>query len=266
MAVTSTSAIAAARLSAGNRSGLSYWLRSYVMMLRWDLVSLRMWLPMFVVVQVLTGAGMGIIYGLYYPEVSPVVALWIATGAPALALIPIGFLMVPSGVGMQKIAQTYDFTWSLPVPRTTAAVSTFTIFTLGAVPGMVAALLVAWWRYGIGLTISPLIAPAVLLVALMATSVGYAQGHATDPRASNLIGNLVMFFVLLFSPIVYPIQQLPDWLAKIHLGLPFYHMSVVIRDGLSEGLVTDVGNSYLVLAAWTIAAWAVAAWIVGRRG
>jgi hypothetical protein len=43
-------------------------------------------------------------------------------------------------------------------------------------------------------------------------------------------------------------------------------MAVVIRDGLSTGLVADVARSYLVLGLWTVAGWTATAWVVGRRG
>lgn len=35
--------------------------------------------------------------------------------------------------------------------------------------------------------------------------------------------------------------------------------------GLTQGLVTGLARSYLILVAWTVAGWAVAAWVVGRR-
>ena len=42
-------------------------------------------------------------------------------------------------------------------------------------------------------------------------------------------------------------------------------MGVVVRDGLTSGLVTDIGRSYLVLGAWALASAGVAAWVLGRR-
>jgi hypothetical protein len=43
-------------------------------------------------------------------------------------------------------------------------------------------------------------------------------------------------------------------------------MSVVIRAGLTEGLVTtSVAASYLVLIAWVVGSWLLVAWVVGRR-
>jgi ABC-2 type transport system permease protein len=246
--------------------GPERWLRSYVMMLRFDARSLGEWLYAAVVIQVLMGAGSAVMYGFYLGDVPDLVALWVASGVPALSLIPIGFVMVPNLVGQQRIAGTYDFIWSLPVPRLAAAASTFTVFTLLAVPGFVVSAAVAAWSYQVDLDVSWLVVPAVLLTALMSTSVGFGMGHAIkNPIVINFIGNMVIFFVLLFSPIIVPISQFPGWLAAIQRILPFHHMAVVIRDGLTDGLVTDVGRSYLVLAAWTIAGWAATAWVVGRR-
>jgi ABC-2 type transport system permease protein len=77
---------------------------------------------------------------------------------------------------------------------------------------------------------------------------------------------MIVFVVLLFSPIAFPKSQFPTWLANVHEFLPFYHIGVVIRAGLSSGLVCDVWQSYLVLVVWTCAGWAVTALIIGRRG
>ena len=112
-----------------------------------------------------------------------------------------------------------------------------------------------------------MIVPALLLTSLMSTSVGFGLAHAIkSPTAVNFITNMIVFFVLLFSPIVIPISQFPAGLAAVHRVLPFYHMAQVIRDSLSSGLVVDVGTSYLVLAAWTLGGWIATAWVVGRRG
>jgi ABC-2 type transport system permease protein len=192
--------------------------------------------------------------------------LFIATGVPAIGLIPMGFVMVPNMVGQQRIAGTYDFIWSLPVPRLAAAASTFTVFTLMALPGFVSSLLVALWYYDVSLNVSWLIMPAVLLTALMSASVGFGLAHAIkNPVVINFIANMVIFFVLLFSPIIVPISQFPDWLESVNRILPFYHMAHVIRDALTEGLVPDVLASYFALGVWTVAGWTTTGWVIGRR-
>ena len=140
------------------------------------------------------------------------------------------------------------------------------LYALLALPGSVLALLVAAWRYDVHLSVSPLLIPAVLLCALMATTVGYGMALAIpNPMVTNVVTNALMFVVLLFSPIVYPASQLPVWLATVHYFLPFYNMAVVIRAGLTSGIAAHVATSFLVLAAWTVTGAAATAWVVGRR-
>jgi ABC-2 type transport system permease protein len=235
-------------------------------MLQFDLARARQWAPMMAVVQLMMGAGMAIMYGFFYPQVSEATALYIATGTPVLALIPLGLVMLPGSVSQQRLEGTFDFTWSLPVPRTAQASSTFLLYMLLSLPGMVLSLVIATVVYGVQLSVSLVIVPAVLLCALMAISVGFGMALAIpNPMVVNLIANSLIFVVLLFSPIGYPPSHLPDWLFTLHQFLPFYNMAVVIRAGLTVGLVSDLTRSFLVLGAWTVAGWAMTGWVIGRR-
>lgn len=248
------------------RSGFSYWVESYTTMVRFELINLRTFLAIALLIQVLTGAGMAYLYGFYMGDLPAAARLFIVTGIPALALVPIGLVMVPGSIMLHKIRDTYDFIWSLPVPRMTSAAATFTVFTALALPGTLIALLVADAYYDVTLQWSWLFIPAVLLTSLMATSVGFAVAHAIpEPRYTNLLTNLVMFMAILFAPIVVPIAQFPEWWASVHRVLPFYHMAQVIRDSLSNGLVESAFSSWMVLGAWTIGAWLLVGWVVGRR-
>lgn len=249
------------------RSGPRWWLSSYALSLRFDLSTQRAWLPMAVALQVLLGAGMALIYGFYVPNMPKVALTYLVAGAPTLALIPIGLVLLPALVGMQRTAGTYDFLWSLPVPRAVGVMSTLTVGSLLAIPGIVTTLVLAAWRYQIALTISWTVVPALLVTALMCASVGLALAHGVNnPVVVNLVSNTLVFVVLLFSPISFPLSQFPAWLAAVHQVLPFYHMANVVRASLTTGLVTDVWTSYAVLVAWTLAACAVTGWVVGRRG
>jgi ABC-2 type transport system permease protein len=192
------------------RAGIGYWFSSLGARLRFDVAQARQWAGMMVSVQVMLGAGMAEVYGFFYPHVTPAAALYIATGTPALALIPLGFSMIPNTVCQQKLSGTFEFIWSLPGPRSAQGASTFLLYTVLALPGMVLALIVSALRYGIHLSVSPEIVPAALLCSLMAISVGFGMAVAIPrPLITNLITNALTFVVLLFSPIVFPLSQLP---------------------------------------------------------
>ena len=158
---------------------------------------------------------------------------------------------VTSMVTERKLAGTWDFIWSLPAPRSAAVASTFTAYTAMTVPGIVVTLALAAWRYGLRLSVSPMAVPAFILASVMATSVGFAMALAIrDPLVTNVIVNALIFVVLLFSPVVYPITQLPGWLAAVHRVLPIYYLAQVMRASVTSGLVHNVTASYAVLAAW----------------
>jgi ABC-2 type transport system permease protein len=248
------------------RRGVRYWGASYAAMLRFDLAAQRNWLPMFALMQILFGAGMAIIYGFYIGHLSSGAALFIVSGSPALAVLTAGLIGVVMLVSQRQQAGTWDFIWSLPGPRSAAVASTFTVFTLLAVPGIVVTLALAAWRYGVTITVSPMAVPALLLSSLMVTSVGFAMAQLIGrPVVTNAIVNALIFVVLIFSPVQFPIGRLPVWLADAHRVLPVYYLGQVLRASVTRGLVSDLPLSYAVLAAWTAAAWAGTAWVVARR-
>lgn len=253
-------------MSAAPEHGVARWLRAYGAMLRFEVGSQRDWLPLMLVIELLLGAGMAIMYGFYTPVITPRLAAFIVTGTPALALVPVGFVMLPGAIARRRLAGNYDYVRSLPTPRSATIAATVSVFTALVIPGAAVSLAMAAWRYGVTPHVSPLILPAVLLTSLMASSVGAAIGHGIgDAMLVTLIGNLIIFAVLLFTPVAFPPQQFPSWLVHLHQVLPFYNMAVVLRGALSTGLVSELGRSYVILAAWTAAGLAFAGWVTSRR-
>ena len=111
-----------------------------------------------------------------------------------------------------------------------------------------------------------MVAPAVGLTLLTGTLIGYALAHAIPkPDITQLISQLLIFVIFGFSPISYPIENLPAWLATVNEYLPFYPMANVVRDSLTNGIVSEVGRSYVILGAWASGAAVVAGWVLRRR-
>ncbi|MDR9451798.1 MAG: ABC transporter permease, partial [Acidimicrobiia bacterium] len=250
--------------SAPVRTGAAHWVQSYLMMTRWELGSLRLLLPLIIALQIVIGGGFALGIGLFFDEMPARNALFLATGVGVVTLITVGLVLGPQLVGNHKVAGTYDFLWSLPVPRTTQAAAWLTVNSIIALPGMVAALVIADWRYDLTFEVSWVIVPAVLLTITTATLVGYAFAHAIPkPMITQMITQLLIFMILGFSPINFPPENLPGWLVSVNQWLPFQHMAAVIRAALTDGLVDNVGTSYLILTVYTLASAVVAAWVIG---
>lgn len=232
---------------------MRYWLRSYVMTLRWQAIRLRSVLPLFAVVQAALAVGVIVGFGFLMPSVDQTSALFLATGGPTLALITIGVGIAPQLIAQSRTDGTDAFDRSLPVPRLAMLAAGVTGWVLAAIPGIVLSLVVAALRYDLDLAVSPLVVPAFLLVSVTATSVGYGLGYGLSPVAVGVVTQALVFFVLLFSPVSFPEDRLPEWLGAVHTALPVRYMAETVRQTLlARGHGIDV-TSFAVLVAWAVA-------------
>jgi ABC-2 type transport system permease protein len=248
------------------RRGVRRWLWAYRMMLRWELISLRLFLPVTIVVLVLVGAGFAVGIGLFR-DLPVDDARYLATGSAVMTLALVGLILGPQLVAQQKAADTYDFLWSLPVPRTSAAAAWTTVTAIAGLPGMVAAVTVAAWRYDLTFELGWQVVPAVATVIVTSSLVGYALAHAVgNPMVTQAATQVLIFVLIGFSPINFPAERLPEWLQSIHVVLPLEPMGIVMRDALVPDLAADVGRAYVVLAAWVAVVVAINIRVLGRRG
>lgn len=248
------------------RAGVVHWLASYRAMLRWQVTDMRLLLPLTILVQLLSGVGLVLGFGLLLADIPARIALFLATGAVVVTLVLVGVVLGPQLIAQQKSAGSYDFMWSLPVPRSATSAAWVTVNLLIALPGMAGALLAAMWRFDVTFSVSMMVIPAVGLTLLTGVLLGYAMAHSIPkPELTQLISQLLIFVIFGFSPISYPIENLPGWLATVNEYLPFYPMANVVRDSLTEGIVTDVGRSYLILAVWAVGSAVLSAAVLRRR-
>jgi ABC-2 type transport system permease protein len=248
------------------RAGVGHWLASFRAMLRWEITNMRLLLPITMMVQLLSGAGLVIGFGLLIRDMPQQIALFLSTGAVVITLILVGVVMGPQLVAQQKLDGSYDFMWSLPVPRSASTAAWLTLNVFIAIPGMVGALVVAMWRYDVTFTVSWLIVPAILLTLVCGTLLGYAMAHSIpNPEITQRITQFLIFAIFGFSPISYPADNLPGWLAELHEYLPFAHMANVVRDALTEGIAVDAARSYVVMIVWTVIAAGLSGFVLGRR-
>lgn len=244
---------------------MRHWFRSYLLLLRWSAIRLRYLLSLVLVVQIFLSVGIVLGFAFLLPQIDPATARYLATGAPTLGLITIGMVMAPQLVATAKTEGTFTYHQTLPVPRTAVVLSEVTTWLVVGAPGLLLGLLVAVLRFDLTLRVSWLAVPAAVLVALAATTVGLAIAYAAAPPVTNMVTQLIVFIALMFSPINFPADRLPEWLQTIHQVLPFQHMAQVVRDSLTTGPAGVPAAPYAVLAAWCALGFAATLHIMTRR-
>jgi ABC-2 type transport system permease protein len=241
-------------------------LRSYTLLIRWQALRLKTFLPLAVVVQCLFAFGIVVGYPLLFPEIDPLTVLFLATGAPAVTLITMGVVVFPQVVAQSKLEGSLGYMRSLPVPRMAYLMADLTVWLAVVLPGVVFAVAVGAWAFDLALSVSLTIVPAVLLVVTTAAAVGYAIATVLPPMMAMLSSQVLVFGVLLFSPINFPAERLPEWMRSIHAVLPVQAMGEVIRGSLAADTFPLTAGPFVLLVVWCAASLGLSYVTLQRRG
>jgi ABC-2 type transport system permease protein len=240
-------------------------LRSYGLMFKWQALSNKPLLPINLIVQLMIAVGFIIGIGFFYPEISPDTAKYLTTGAPTISLLMVGLVLVPQIVALARTQGTFDYIWSLPVPRLAYVAADATIWILVSLPGVILSLVLGSVYYDFGLHINVLVVPAIVLISMTGVFVGYSIAHgAPKPQMAQLATQIIVFGIMIFSPIMYPTDQLPRWLAAVHSVLPVKYMADLSRGTLTD-LNVNLGLAFAVVGAWCLAGLFVTYALVRRR-
>lgn len=244
---------------------VSLW-TTYRTLLRWNVASIGPMLPLVVVIQAALAAGIIVGFGFIIPDIDPGTALFLSTGAPTVLLLTIGLVIVPQGVARTRIDGTFNYMRSLPLARPLMLAADLTVWLLIALPSVAVAVLVASLRYDLTFSFDwPVLVAASLLVTIMATAVGYAIAVSMQPMLAQLLTQVLVFFVLLFSPITFPGSQLPSWFQTVHDVLPARPGADLLRAGLASDTFDASGRDLLVLGVWCVLGLAVSLRALVRR-
>jgi ABC-2 type transport system permease protein len=241
-------------------------LRSYRLLVTWQANRKKSYLPLMMAVQTLLSLGIVLGYPLLFPTIDRTSSYLVATGAPAISMIMVGLVALPQTIGEQKSEGSLAYMRSLPVPRLAYLVADLTVWLAIVVPGVVLGVLVGAWRFGLDLQVSPLVVPAVLMVALTATCVGYAIASVLPYMLTVIITQAIVILVLMFSPITFLPSKLPAWLEAIQSVLPIQAMGELTRGTIAPNEFGLPMGSFLVLAAWCLLGFGVTYAAMSRRG
>src|SRR5690625_1345974 len=237
-------------------------------LLRWQLAQIgNTVLPLVVVVQAMLAAGIIIGFGLLIPDITTATALFLSTGAPTVLLVVVGLVIVPQGVAKARADGTFAYLRTLPIARPLLLVADLSVWLLLALPSVAVAVLVAWLRYDLTFSFDwPLLIAASLLVTITSTAVGYAIAVSLPPLLAQLLTQVLVFFVMLFSPVTYPASQLPAWFQTVHDVLPVRPAADLLRAGLAGDVYSLRWVDLAVVVAWCLVGLAISLRALMKRG
>lgn len=251
---------------AGSGAGRTGTIRGIRFLLEWQLRRQAASLPLMIVVQSALAVSTVLGYGILIGDVSPGAALFLATGAPTITLITVGLVMTPQMMSQSRLEGSADWLRTLPVPRGAFLAADLIVWTFLALPGLVLGAIVGAIRYDITYEVQPWIVPVAILISLTAAAIGYAFATLLPPTVAMLLTQLLIFLLLLFSPISFPAENLPGWLQAAHTVLPIEPMANLMRAGLAGQAFDASGRDLGVVLIWCAAAVTAAVLALRRRG
>ena len=152
----------------------------------------------------------------------------------------------------------------LPVSRIGILLSDLFIWGLLCLPGILSSLLISRFGFGLDISFDVFAMLSILLIIFALLSVGFAIAYLLPSNLVSLISQLIMIGGLLFSPIIYSPNRLPEWTEKIYNYLPFVPSSQVIRASVFD-LEQINSQQFIVLLAWAIVGFSLSLTILSRR-
>lgn len=239
-------------------------LADYRLMATMQLEGIRAQMIFIAPVQFLLTGSLAIGLGFLIPNIDPNVARYLSTGAPTVSVLLVGLVVLPQELARLHESGADDFLRSLPVRPGVRLLAALTPHLVLSLPGASLSLAVASWYFDFTLHPNPLALVALAFVALTGAAIGNAVAAVIrQPLATSVVSNVLMFFVMLFSPINFPAERLPGWLQALHHVLPLEAMADLVRRTLS-GMTTDAAD-WLHVAAWALASFAISARSAARR-
>lgn len=245
--------------------GIPWWTQLGLLM-QWQARRSVQTLPLLVLVQMLLAVATVVGYGLLIGEPDRRSGLYLATGAPTVALIMVGLVMTPQWVGQARTEGSLDWMRTLPISREIYLFADLAVWSLVSLPGIVVGVVAGAVRFGVDLAPAWWLVLVVLLVSLTAASIGYAIACLFPPTVALLLSQVFVFLVMLFTPISFPADRMPAWAQEMHAWLPLQSMAELMRAGLAPADFTVTGRSWVLVAVWCALAVAGAGFALRRRG
>lgn len=240
-------------------------LTPFGLFLQWQLRRQALALPVYFALQIIVAIAVTLGYGLVVGDVDEHIGLFLTTGAITICMFMLGLVVAPQTVADTRAEGGYEWMLTLPVSRTAVVLADMLVWMALALPGLFSCVVVGSWRYGLDLSPSWAVIPAVLLVAFGATAIGYVPAVAFGKIGTLMCTQVFIMGTMLFTPITYPADRLPAWGRTLHEWLPFDSMGRLVRGTMAPSEFPIDARPWIVVAIWAAVGFLAALTMVRRR-
>lgn len=209
---------------------------------------------------------LAIVYGLTFliPTMDDTTAVYLSSGAIVLGIIAVGGVLSAQIVSTAKQNGIVSYQRTLPVSRFNLLLADFIIWGFASLPGILMSFLASSLKFGLAIHFSVLSVALLILAQMSMISIGFCIAYWLPTNGVSLMTQIIMIGGLLFSPITYPADRLPEWTKIIYDFLPFVPTTNLIRTSFFGSGFIQLKN-ILTVSIWLIITGALSLRALSRR-
>ena len=242
-------------------------IRQYFDLLSVQLRSMRDELWFVAILQLALSLGLVLGIGYLIPDISEVTAMYLVTGTATQAFVTVGLVMLPQNLSQARAQGRMEYFLTLPISREAYLLSLVTVVAVMALPGVAFSLAFGAWHYGFSLSYDPMFLVVMVLAVFPLAGVGVAMAvYIPHQQATNAATQLIIFYVLFFSPVILPSSQLPELLQQTAKAAPPTYAADAVRATITDLPNTSLTKDIAVMGGFAVGSIALSAFAIRRRG
>ena len=212
---------------------------------------------------------LGLVLGMGYliPNISDESAMFLVTGTATQAFVTTGLVMLPQMLSQAKSDGRLEYFLTMPISREAYLLSQITMVAITSFPAVLFTVAFGAWHYGLAIDLNPAFVAVMVLCVLSLAGVGVAMAmYVNQVAVVNAVTQLIIFYVLFFSPVLLPESQLPSLLQETSKLAPPTYAADGVRATLSDLPNTNLGRDLVLMSGFAVASIALSAFAIRRRG
>lgn len=212
---------------------------------------------------------LGLVLGMGYliPNISESTALFLVTGTATQAFVTTGLVMLPQMLSQSREDGRLEYFLTLPISREAYLLAQITMVAVTSFPAVLFCLAFGAWHYDLSMTVNPAFFLVMILCVLSLAGVGVAMAmYVGSVPVVNAVTQLIIFYVLFFSPVLLPDSQLPSVLQETARLAPPTYAADGVRATLTDLPDTNLARDFVFMSGFAVASIALSAFAIRRRG
>lgn len=224
-------------------------MKKLLFLIQWNYLRQKNLFILFTLAQVLLAISLLFGYPLVIGELDQTTSYYLASGAVLIGIISIGCTISAPVISNAKSEGHFDYVRALPVPRLAISLSDLWMWLIAILPGVIFSILLGYLRFSVKIQISISAIFSLILICVVMISIGFTIAYLFSPNIVTLMSQLILMIGLMFSPIMYPADRLPDIINSIYRFLPFVPAANLLRTSLYNHGSTSLVD-VLILLCW----------------